>query len=190
MVITGLSGSGKSTALKALEDLSFYAIDNLPVELLPAFVNLPLKFVGKGFKAALGMDVRAHGFVESFPAIFRRLAAEGFWLDCLFLEASDEVLIRRFSSTRRQHPLAGSALAVAEGIQRERELLAPVKEMAHQVVDTSRLTVHELREEVRRLYAHLARPGGLQVNLISFGYKYGPPAEADLLFDVRFLANP
>jgi len=190
VVITGLSGSGKSTALRALEDLGFYAVDNLPVQLLAAFINLPLEFVGDPFKAALGMDVRAPGFVEKFPPVFSQLSKSGFGLELLFLEASDEALIRRFSQTRRQHPLAGRGGAVAEGIKRERRLLAPLRQMANQVLDTSRFNVHELRQEVTNIYSRLAPPARLQVNLISFGYKYGLPSEADIVMDVRFLANP
>lgn len=190
VVITGLSGSGKSTALKALEDLGFYAVDNLPVELLPAFVNLPLEYVGEPFKAALVMDVRAPRFVETFPRIFQELSERGFELEILFLEAGDEALVRRFSQTRRQHPLADEKGSLQEGIKRERRLLEPFRRRATQILDTSRFTVHELRQEVTRLYSRLAPPAPMQVNFITFGFKYGLPPESDLVMDVRFLANP
>ncbi len=190
VVITGLSGSGKSTALRALEDMGFYAVDNLPVQLLPAFVNLPLEFVGEPFKAALVMDVRAPRFLESFPQVFSELAGKGYNLEILFLEASDEVLLRRFSQTRRQHPLSGEQGPIAEGIRRERELLLPFRKRASQILDTSRFTIHELRQEVFRLFARMAPPAAMQVNLMTFGFKYGLPPEADMVLDVRFLSNP
>ena len=160
VVITGPAGAGKSTALKTFEDLGFYAVDNLPVELLPSFVHLPLGKPGDPFRAAL------------------------------VLEADDEALLRRFSQTRRQHPLARPGETVAEGIARERGLLEPIKAQASQVLDTSRFTIHELRRELTRLFSQEAGPAPLQVNLMSFGYKYGLPREADLVMDVRFLANP
>ncbi|MCF8041270.1 MAG: RNase adapter RapZ [Desulfarculaceae bacterium] len=190
VVITGLSGTGKSTALKALEDLGYYAVDNLPVELLPAFVKLPLRHVGESFQAALVMDVRAHDFVERFPRTFLRLANQGHNLELLYLEASDEVLIRRFSQTRRQHPLSGPEGSVREGLDRERALLLPVKELANQIIDTSRFTVHDLRQEVFSLYNQSSEPARMQLNFITFGFKYGLPQEADMVMDVRFLDNP
>lgn len=190
VVITGLSGSGKSSALRALEDVGYYAVDNLPVELLPAFVNLPIKDTAPGFQAALGMDVRAADFVERFPAIYNELCAKGVSLELLFLEAGDEALVRRFSQTRRQHPLAMQAGGNLGGISRERELLLPIRQMARLVLDTSRFTIHELRREIFRLFTEGGSGAALQVNLLSFGFKYGIPLEADLMVDVRFIANP
>jgi UPF0042 nucleotide-binding protein len=190
VVVTGLSGSGKSTALKALEDLGFYAIDNLPVQLLPAFANLPLEFMDEPFKAALVMDLRAPRFVEMFPRLYDELVQKGYKLELLFLEAGNEALLRRFSQTRRQHPLTSNKGAVAEGVHRERELLLPLRQRASQIVDTSRFTVHELRQEITRLFSRLASLAPMQLNLMTFGYKYGLPPEADLVFDVRFLINP
>jgi len=190
VVITGLSGSGKSTALKALEDMGFYAVDNLPAELLPAFVNLPLEYVGEPFKAALVMDVRTPRFVEVFPPILQDLLAKGYSLELLFLEAEEDILIRRFSQTRRQHPLSESGETLANGLRRERDLLEPLRSQATQVLDTSRFTIHQLRKEIFRVYSRLAPPARLHVNLMSFGYKYGIPRESDVVMDVRFLANP
>ncbi|MCB2189339.1 MAG: RNase adapter RapZ [Deltaproteobacteria bacterium] len=190
VVITGLSGSGKSTVLKAMEDLGFYAVDNLPVELLPAFVKLPLKNVGEEFRAALGMDIRDPGFVTSFPPMFNELSHAGFALDLLYLETDDATLIRRFSQTRRQHPLAQSEGDLAQGIARERRDMLPIRRMATQVVDTTRFNIHELRQEIFNIFAGLAPPALLQVNLITFGFKYGLPPEADMVIDVRFLDNP
>lgn len=190
VVITGLSGSGKSTALRALEDLGFYAVDNLPVELLSAFVNLPLERMGEPFRAALVMDVRAPNFVDNAPPVFSELANKGVALEILFLDSRDEILVRRFSQTRRHHPLACPGDALIDGIRRERQLLEPFRQRAIQVIDTSRFSTHELRKEVHRLFADLAPPAPLQVNLLSFGFKYGLPSEADIVMDVRFLANP
>ena len=158
VVITGLSGSGKSTALKALEDQGFYAVDNLPVELLPSFVKLPLNYLHKPFQAALGLDVRASSFVDRFAATYTRLAGQGYRLELLFLEASDEVLIRRFSETRRKPPLSEPGESVRQGLERERALLGPVRAMAHQIIDTSRFNIHDLRNEISNLYSHDASP--------------------------------
>ena len=190
VVITGLSGSGKSTALKALEDLGYYAVDNLPVDLLPAFVKLPVNHLNKPFLAALVMDVRARSFVERFPATFLRLVNQGHHLELLFLEAEDEVLIRRFSQTRRQPPLSEPGESVGQGLERERKLLAPVRALTQQIIDTSRFTIHDLRQEIVNLYSQDSQPAALQLNLLSFGYKHGLPREADLVMDVRFLNNP
>lgn len=191
VVITGLSGSGKSTVLKALEDLGFYAVDNLPVQLLTSFVNLPVDQSGETFKAALVMDLRGPQFLGDFPGIFKNLIKAGYSLDLIFLEASSQALIRRFSQTRRQHPLAcGQDDTVNQGISQERKLLAPIREIAGYVLDTSRFTVHQLKAEITALVSRLAPSPSLRLNLMSFGYKYGIPAEADMVIDVRFLANP
>ena len=137
------------------------------------------------------MDARGPSFTEDFPGILRRLAGDGINIELLFLEASEEVLIRRYSQTRRQHPLAeGHGGQVVDSIRDEKKMLDPIRELATHVLDTSRLNVHELKKETKRLFAHLAIPKGFQINLISFGFKYGIPSEADLLMDVRFLPNP
>lgn len=190
VVVTGLSGSGKSTVLRALEDLGFYAVDNLPTRLLPEFVRLPLQPVGQGFKAALGMDVREPDFLELFPRLRRDLAAQGLDIEVIYLEASDEALIRRFSQTRRQHPLAAQAGGLEAGIRLERDRTRPIRDMAQHVLDTSRFNIHDLKGEVFRLYENAAPPAPFHVSLLSFGFKYGLPPEADLVMDVRFLANP
>ncbi|MEW5913128.1 MAG: RNase adapter RapZ [Thermodesulfobacteriota bacterium] len=190
VVITGLSGSGKSTALKALEDLGYYAVDNLPVKLLPAFVKLPVGQLEQTFRAALVIDVRSPKFLETFPEAFLQLVSQGYSLELLFLEASDESLIRRFSQTRRQPPLSAEGESLRETLDRERRLLEPVRALAQQVIDTSRFTVHELRQEITCLFSDVGQRAGLQLNLVSFGYKHGLPQEADLVMDVRFLRNP
>jgi RNase adapter protein RapZ len=190
VVITGLSGSGKSSALKALEDIGFYAVDNLPVELLPAFIKLPLKHLGDGFKAALGLDIRSPKFVETFPPLYTKMNRQGYDLELIFLEASDESLIRRFSQTRRRPPLAREGEPLEQALARERLMLEPVRSLAHQIIDTSRFTIHELKQEISCLFHGEAQPAGMQLNLLSFGYKHGLPQEADLVIDVRFLDNP
>lgn len=190
VVITGLSGSGKSSALKALEDIGFYAVDNLPVELLPAFIRLPLKHLGDGFKAALGLDIRSPKFVEAFPPLYTQMNLQGYDLELIFLEASDESLLRRFSQTRRLPPLARPGEPLEQALDRERLMLEPVRSLAHQIIDTSRFTIHELKQEISYLFHGEAQPAGMQLNLLSFGYKHGLPHEADLVIDVRFLDNP
>lgn len=188
IIITGLSGSGKSTALHAFEDMGFYAVDNLPVALLPAFVQLPSVMMTDVFKAALVMDLRSPDFVDKFPQSYSELVDKGFHLEILFLDAREDVLVRRFSQTRRQHPMGGQS--VLEGIRTEKQMLKQTRDMAEQIVDTSRFNVHELRQEITRIFSKLEPPANMHLNLLSFGFKYGLPIEADLVFDVRFLPNP
>ncbi len=188
VVVTGLSGSGKSTAIKVLEDLGFYCIDNLPVALIPRFVEVWESSSEEVRRVALGLDVRERHFLDEFPRIFEELRARGVALEVLYLEASDDVLVRRFSETRRPHPAAGGGI-LADGIRREREKLRPLREVASRILDTSALTVHELRSALRDL---VERPeaGTMTIALVSFGYKYGLPTDADLALDCRFLPNP
>lgn len=188
LVVTGLSGSGKSTALRVLEDLGFYCVDNLPVALLPKFIELWHGAKDEVRRVALGIDVRERHFLGAFPHVFDELRAAGIALEVLYFDASDDVLVRRFSETRRPHP-AASGGAVADGIRNEREALRGLREVADRVIDTSAFTVHELRSALRELLHH-AEPGALTVSLVSFGYKYGLPSDADLAFDCRFLPNP
>ncbi|AEH45271.1 hypothetical protein Thein_1405 [Thermodesulfatator indicus DSM 15286] len=191
VIITGLSGSGKSTALRAFEDLGFFGVDNLPVELLPAFLEIKSKQIQSNLnlRFALVMDVREEGFVRSHREIFQRVKKEGYHLEILFLEASDEVLVSRFSQTRRPHPLAPK-LPLLEALKLEREIMAEVKEFADVVIDTSNFNVHQLRREIKERFGPRHDLSSLLVHLISFGFKYGVPPEAHLLFDVRFLPNP
>jgi UPF0042 nucleotide-binding protein len=188
VIVTGLSGSGKSTAIHVLEDLGFYCIDNLPVALIPRFVDLWESSREEVRRVALGIDVRERHFLDQVPSVFQQLRARGVALQVLYLEASDDVLVRRFSETRRPHPAAVGGLP-ADGIQREREKLQGLREIADRILDTSALTVHELRAALRDLVDH-PEPGSLTVSLVSFGYKYGLPSDADLAFDCRFLPNP
>ncbi len=187
VIITGLSGSGKSTASRALEDMGFFCIDNLPIALLPKLVELCSASLGEYSKIALVMDLRERDFLKTYREVFSRLREEGFQLEILFLDASDEVLVRRYSQTRRSHPLADG---VWEGIHKEREMLAELRSMATLVMDTSAYNVHQLPMAIRELLGQ--RPFGRRMVLtfISFGYSHGIPQEADLLMDVRFLPNP
>lgn len=189
LVITGLSGSGKTHALRALEDAGWFCVDNLPVVLIPSFADL-LARSGELRRAALVVDLREPGFLEKFPRVLRRLRARGVPVRLLFLEADLPVLQHRFRETRRPHPLAVNQ-PVVEGLREEREALRPIRKLADHILDTSHYSVHELRDYVRERYeARSAEDQRLVVSVLSFGFKYGLPAEADLVFDVRFLPNP
>ena len=189
IVVTGLSGSGKSTAIKAFEDLDFFCVDNLPVLLLPDFLKLREESSEDLWHIALGMDIRERSFLESYPKVFAELRQRDTNLEILFLDATDEALQRRFSQTRRKHPLVGTG-TVLDRIMAERERLADLKGMATRVIDTSNLNVHELKRMISRLYTVFPQDEALHINVLSFGFKYGVPAEADILMDVRFLPNP
>ena len=184
LVVIGVSGGGKSTALRALEDIGYYCVDNLPLPLLPQFVLL-LGKTGQQ-KAALVIDAREGEFLAGFRQEMHELRGEGHALEILFLDASDDVLLRRFSETRRRHPLHGDDLRAA--IAHERRELLPLREEAHAVVDTGALNVHQLKGVIQERYGRTGQP--LALTLLSFGYKYGVPVEADLVLDVRFLPNP
>jgi UPF0042 nucleotide-binding protein len=183
VIVTGLSGAGKSTALRALEDIHFYCVDNLPVPLVPALVELMAR-VGVG-EVAVSVDARQHLFLGGYRDIVTSLRGDGHRVDVLFLEAPDDVLLRRYSETRRRHPLSGDELS--DGIHRDRESLAVLRDDAA-VVNTGPLNVHELKAIIQERYGRTA--GTLAVTLQSFGYKHGLPADSDLVFDVRFLPNP
>ena len=187
-LVTGLSGSGKSTAINALEDLGYYCIDNLPPALIARFAEI-CEGSEEISKIALGVDSRGREFLEELQPALDALEVGGHRAEVLYLEAGDDVLVRRFSETRRPHPLADGS-DVKSGIRRERELLAPLRGRAGRVLDTSALTGHELRRSVRELYGDENVAGKLQLNLLSFGFKYGVPADADIVWDVRFLPNP
>lgn len=190
VVVTGLSGAGKSQAIHALEDLGYFCVDNLPIRLIPALAKLAQREEAEISQVAIVVDVREKSFLPEFPRIFRRLRAMRA-LDpvLIFLEASEAALIQRFSETRRPHPLARHGSPV-EGIRAERARLKPIRRMADEIVDTTDLTVHELREIFTALSRGKAPGGRLTVTLLSFGFKHGVPADADLMFDVRFLPNP
>ncbi len=189
IVITGPSGSGKGTFLRALEDRGYFCVDNLPVGLLGKFSELVVKAEGNFRRAALVVDVREGAALGEFPRLFEELK-EAHSLDAslYFLEASDDALIRRFSETRRPHPL-DSTRPVREAIQMERERLRPIREMSDHIVDTSHFSIHDLRKYTDRLFDE-QESAGLLLSLVSFGYKHGIPVDSDLVFDVRFLPNP
>ncbi|MBW1713834.1 MAG: RNase adapter RapZ [Deltaproteobacteria bacterium] len=189
IIITGLSGSGKSTALAALEDAGYYCVDNLPVALLPKFLELPTESVAGVSKLAFVMDLREKGLLQSYKTVFDQLARQGFEPFIIFLEAGDEELLRRYSETRRQHPLSGGE-GVAAGIRRERERLEVLRQAANRVIDTSRTNVHELKAHIIDVVGKNAPASRLKIHVTSFGFKYGVPREADLVMDVRFLPNP
>jgi UPF0042 nucleotide-binding protein len=189
IVVTGLAGSGKSHCIHALEDSGFYCIDNLPVELIPRFVAL-CRGYGDGIRRiALGIDLREGRFLSSWPSVLAELKAAGHRVDVLFLDASNEVLMRRFNETRRPHPLAAGG-SVEEGIVRERSALADMRALADNVIDTSGLNVHELKAEIEAYIGAGAAGRKMNLFLNSFGYKFGVPHDADVIFDVRFLPNP
>ena len=189
VIVTGLSGSGKSTAIHVLEDLGFYCIDNLPVTLLPRFLELCESSEKPISRVALGIDLRERVSLRQYPDVFAELRSRGQRIEILYLEAADEVLLRRFSETRRPHPAADGG-SIAQGIGTERERLTGLRELADQIIDTSASTVHDLREQLRQLLASAPAHTTLLVAVESFGYKYGVPTNADVMFDVRFLPNP
>jgi len=205
ILISGLSGSGKTTAIKALEDIGFYCVDNLPILLLPKFLELCEQSGGKISKVAVVEDIRgtasypvwgetgaAQGgkdFLEDSRRVIQNLQKEGYSIEILFLESSDPILMRRFSETRRQHPLAVGG-SIGEGIRLEREWLQGIRDMANQVIDTSHFNVHQLKERIQKYAQEESSSGQMTVTLLSFGYSFGIPFEADLLLDVRFLPNP
>ena len=223
ILITGISGSGKTTAIKALEDIGFYCVDNLPILLLPKFIELCVQSGGKISKVAVVEDIRGEAsyplsqqapgrnrleggidrhasgqlgggtgetdFLEDSRRIIQDLKKEGYPIEILFLESSDATLMRRFSETRRQHPLAVGG-SIREGLRLERERLQALRDIANQVIDTSQLNVHQLKERVQQYAQEGRSPGQMTIVLLSFGYSFGIPFETDLLLDVRFLPNP
>lgn len=192
VLITGLSGSGKSSVAKCFEDLGYYCIDNLPLPLLREFLSRPLE-LGEGHeKISVVTDVRAAGFAAEFPRLVAEMDRRHLSVTLLFLEASEDALVRRFSETRRPHPLAGDR-PLLDGIRQERELLAEVRGVADLVLDTSDWSIHEVRNQVFREFAGESSDPSLTgpvVSLVSFGFKHGIPQGTDLLFDVRFMSNP
>jgi RNase adapter protein RapZ len=190
VAITGLSGSGKSLAMRSLEDLEFYCVDNLPVALIPPFYDLIQRSAESIRQAAIVIDVRERAFLDQFPEILERLRADGAPVMLIFLECSDDVLKRRFSESRRPHPMMGSTSTLEEAIRRERVALEPLRDIADRIIDTSQFTVHEIRTFLRNSFQTASTARGPNVHLVSFGFKYGVPAAADLVFDVRFLPNP
>lgn len=187
-VVTGLSGAGRSTAAKCLEDLGWFVVDNLPPELISTMVELGAKAQGAVTKVAVVMDVRSRAFTEDLASIIRDLDASGYKPRVVFLEATDDVLVRRFEQVRRGHPMQGDGRLI-DGIKAERDLLGPLREDADLVLDTSTLSVHQLRAKIEDAFGSDGATT-TKVTVLSFGYKYGIPMDADLVMDVRFLPNP
>jgi len=189
VVITGLSGAGKSYAIKCFEDLGYFCVDNLPTTLIPTFAELCAQSSRDIRKIALGVDVREGEYLEHLIDALQALRARGHSPEVLFLEAADETLVRRYHETRRRHPLAGDG-TVLDGIRAERRALAHLRVEADRIIDTTGLTVHQLRDRLVELYGARETRGALTISLVSFGFKHGIPYDADLVFDVRFLPNP
>jgi UPF0042 nucleotide-binding protein len=189
IIISGLSGSGKSTAIKALEDVGFFCVDNLPVVLLPKFLELRIGNGSEIYKLAVVMDIREKEFLSTYSDILDRLRKQGYQFEILFLEASEESLLRRYSQTRMHHPLA-KGKGVLEAIRDEREQLEELERIADKVIDTSHYNVHELKDVIVGHALKVVHSGPVEVRVLSFGYKYGIPYDADLVIDVRFLPNP
>jgi len=187
VIITGLSGSGKATVLKAFEDLGYYAVDNLPIELIPKFAELTREAANVR-RAALVIDIREGQTLKRFPAIFKKLRHR-VAATLLFLEADDRTLVRRFSETRRPHPL-GRDSSVFKSLRTEREQLAPIRAVADHIINTSKFNVHELREVIGDKFQGNREEAKIRIDITSFGYRHGVPPDSDLVFDVRFLPNP
>ncbi len=189
VVVTGMSGGGKSTALRMLEDAGFYCVDNLPVPLIEKFVELIAAPGGEVTKVALGLDVRADQAFGEVQRILENLRANGYSFEILFMEANDKTLLKRYKETRRMHPLSPDG-RIEEGIQKERGILSEIRNKSDYVFDTSNLLTRELKEQLDRIFVQNKEYNSLMVTILSFGFKYGIPADADLVFDVRFLPNP
>lgn len=190
VIVTGMSGSGKGTVLKAFEDLRYFCVDNLPVTLIPKFIEEIHRYGEECRQAALVIDVRAGGKLRALERALEKLRKSAFRLFVLFLEADDDVLLRRFSETRRPHPLDDGGQPIRELLQLERERLGRLKEMADLTINTSATTVHDVKADIVRQFRRGAEDARFKVILMSFGFKHGIPIEADMVFDVRFLPNP
>lgn len=189
VIVTGMSGGGKQTAIKLLEDVGFYCVDNLPVPLIEKFVELIVTSSSEINKVALGLDVRADQPFEEACRVLENLKKNGYKYEILFMDASHQVLLKRYKESRRCHPLSQEG-RVEDGICKEREILKTIKENADYVIDTSNLLIRELKEEIKRIFVMNKEYNSLMVTILSFGFKNGIPADADLVFDVRFLPNP
>jgi UPF0042 nucleotide-binding protein len=189
VVITGLSGAGKSYAIKCFEDMGFFCVDNLPTTLMPTFADLVARAGDRRDRVALGVDVREGEYLSHLLDALVALRQRGHAVEVVFFEANEEALVRRYRETRRRHPLAPDG-NVLDGIRAERKALTTVREVADRIVDTSSMTVHQLKDMLIEAYVTPKERPGLAVSLVSFGFKHGVPFDADLVFDVRFLPNP
>ncbi|MBW1820591.1 MAG: RNase adapter RapZ [Deltaproteobacteria bacterium] len=189
IIITGLSGSGKSTAIAAFEDAGFYCVDNMPVALLPKFLELPIESNSEIAGLAFVMDLREKGFLSTYSSVFESLKEKGHKFKILFLEADEEILLQRYSQTRRHHPLS-HAKSLLDGIRTEQEQLKNLKITADKIINTSRYNVHDLKSVIIDIAQQSKNYAPMRINILSFGFKYGTPHDASLIMDVRFLANP
>ncbi len=188
-IITGLSGSGKSFAIRALEDNGFFCVDNLPALLIPKFIDLCHGYEEEIIRIALGVDLRGSQFLQALPQVLAAVRGAGHHVQVLFFDAADDVLLRRFSETRRPHPLSGQG-SIQDGISRERKALEPIRAMADKVIDTGDLNVHQLKREMEQQFCQAPTARHMVLFLTSFGYKFGIPHDTDMILDVRFLPNP
>jgi len=188
VIISGLSGSGKSTAVNALEDMGYYCVDNIPPTLLPTFIELCKNSEKDISKVALGIDIRERVSFDSAPRVIREFKEKGYPVDMIFLESSDSILLKRYKETRRKHPLSNDG-NISEGISKERKMLEELKELSNYTIDTSELNVHQLSEIIKNKF-NKEGSQNILLNIISFGFKHGIPNDADMIFDVRFLPNP
>ncbi len=189
LIVTGLSGAGKTQAVRCLEDLGFFCVDNLPPKLIPKFAELCAQTTGKIKRIAVVVDIRGGEFFATVLDVLDDLKKHGIRYEILYLEASNETLVRRFKESRRPHPLSSSG-EIVEGIEAERQALRDLRGLAHKIIDTSNFSVAQLKQEISNLYGGDTDQGRLAITNVSFGYKYGIPLDADLVIDVRFLPNP
>lgn len=189
VIVTGMSGAGKSTALKILEDQGYFCVDNLPIPLVEKFAELSCTQEREYNKVALGMDIRSGSEIKKIPSVLENLAAKGIFYEILYLDASDAVLLKRYKETRRSHPLAKDG-RIDEGIKKERAALSFLKVHADVILDTSTMLTRELRSEMEKIFVNRMEYRNIYITILSFGFKYGIPADSDLVFDVRFLPNP
>lgn len=189
VIVTGMSGAGKSSALKMLEDAGYFCVDNLPIQLIHKFVVLTFNGTEKFDKVAMGVDIRSGQALEELDQVLEQLKNENYNYEILFLDASNEVLVKRYKETRRSHPLSGNG-RVEQGIETEREKLEFIKRKADVLIDTSQLLIRELKSQIDKIYIMNQKFKNFFITIVSFGFKYGIPMDADLVFDVRFLPNP
>lgn len=189
VIVTGMSGAGRGTAMKMLEDMGYFCVDNLPISMVEKFAELVYSGDGEVDKVALGLDVRSGQNLERLQKVLEQMAMSGYNFEILFLDASDQVLLKRYKETRRMHPLASDG-RIAEGIALERQRLQFLKKQADYIIDTSNLLTRELKVELEKIFVKNQEFKNLMITVMSFGFKYGIPGDADLVFDVRFLPNP
>lgn len=189
LIVTGMSGAGKTSVLKFLEDINFFCVDNIPPALLPKFAELCYEQKGEIERVAMGIDIRGGRLFDDLFEVLSDLQKKGYEYEILFLDASDAVLIKRYKETRRSHPLSGNG-SIQEGIQKERQMLRDVKSRATYIIDTSQILTRQLKEQINRIFVENQSYENLVITVRSFGFKYGIPADSDLVFDVRFLPNP